>query len=140
MPSFRAGVTAGYTTGSQWVGGFNGKGTTDTFQTGLYGNYAQGPVYADAIAGYAYSYNQMWRGITIPGLQQRTARGAAGANQFFGQVETGYRFDIGTAANAYVTPFARLQGYTATRTASPRPARSRSISAWRHRPPTRCAR
>ncbi|CAN5878676.1 autotransporter domain-containing protein [soil metagenome] len=116
-PNFRAGVTAGYTTGSQWVGGFNGKGTTDTFQTGLYGNYSQGPVYADAIAGYAYSYNQMWRGISIPGLQQRTARGATGANQFYSQVESGYRFDIGTAANAYVTPFARLQAYTGTQNA-----------------------
>jgi outer membrane autotransporter protein len=56
----------------------------------------------------------MWRGITIPGLQQRTARGATGANQFYGQLESGYRFDIGTTAEAYVTPFARLQAYTGT--------------------------
>ena len=70
-------------------------------------------VYADALVGYAYSYNQMWRNIPIPGLQQRTAQGQTGANQFYGQVETGYRVDIGGAADAFVTPFARLQAYTA---------------------------
>ncbi len=113
-PSVRVGVTAGYTTGTQWVSGFDGKSRSDTFQVGLYGGYAQGPVYADAIAGYAYSYNQMWRSLTVPGLQPRTALGSAGANQFYGQLETGYRFDIGTTADAYVTPFARLQGYTGT--------------------------
>ena len=30
--SFRMGVTAGYTTGTQWVSGFDGMGRTDTFQ------------------------------------------------------------------------------------------------------------
>jgi len=64
-------------------------GRSDTFQAGVYGGYSQGPVYADAVAGYAYSTNQMWRNILIPGLQQRTAQGRTGANQFYGQVETG---------------------------------------------------
>src|SRR4029079_3709150 len=50
----------------------------------------------------------------IPGLQPRTAQGNAGANQWYGQIEGGYRFDVGTAAAAYVTPFVRLQGYTGT--------------------------
>ncbi len=113
-PNVRVGVTAGYTSGTQWVSGFDGKSTSDSFQVGLYGGYAQGPVYADAIAGYAYSYNQMWRTLTVPGLQPRTAQGGAGANQFYGQLETGYRVDIGTRADAYVTPFARFQGYTGT--------------------------
>ena len=116
-PTLRVGVTAGYTTGSQWVGGFDGLGPTDTFQAGLYGGYSQGPVYLDGIAGYAYSYNQMWRNIAIPGLQQRTAQGQTGANQFYGQVETGYRFDLGGTAEAFVTPFARLQAYTGTQNA-----------------------
>jgi outer membrane autotransporter protein len=111
-------VTTGYTTGTQWTSGFSGNGTTDTFLAGLYGNYRAGKVYADAVAGYAYSYNQMWRQIFIPGLQQRTAQGRTGANQFYGQVEGGYRFDIGPVgaalADAYITPFARLQGYTGT--------------------------
>ncbi|MFZ5779812.1 MAG: autotransporter outer membrane beta-barrel domain-containing protein, partial [Pseudomonadota bacterium] len=75
---------------------------------------AQGPVYADALAGYAYSWNQMWRQISLPGLQPRTALGQTGASQWYGQLEAGYRFEIGTAANAFVTPFARLQGYTGT--------------------------
>jgi outer membrane autotransporter protein len=64
------------------------------------------------VFGYAYSYNQMWRQIMIPGLQPRTAQGSAGANQWFGQIEAGYRLEIGITAGAYVTPFARLQGYT----------------------------
>jgi outer membrane autotransporter protein len=112
--SFRAGVAVGYSAGTQWVSGFSGQGNTNTVQFGLYGNYADGPVYADALFGYAYSSNQMTRQIVIPGLASRTAWGQAGANQFFGQLEAGYRIDIGTRANAYVTPFARLQAYTGT--------------------------
>jgi autotransporter-associated beta strand protein len=112
--SFRAGVTVGSSAGTQWVSGFNGQGNTGTVQFGLYGNYADGPVYADALFGYAYSSNRMTRQIVIPGLQSRTAWGQAGANQFFGQFETGYRIDVGTRADAYVTPFARLQAYTGT--------------------------
>ncbi len=111
-PGLRVGVTAGYTTGTQWTQGFSGNGTTDTFLAGLYGNYRMDKVYADAMFGYGYSFNQMWRQIFIPGLQPRTAQGSAGANQWYGQIEGGYRFDIGTPADAYVTPFARLQGYT----------------------------
>ena len=113
----RVGVTAGYTAGSQWVNGFTGNGRSDTFQTGLYANYAQDKVYADALVGYAYTWNQMWRQISIPGLQPRTAYGTTGTNQFFGQVETGYRFDLGTNANAFITPFARLQAYTGNQNA-----------------------
>ena len=112
--SFRMGVTAGYTTGTQWVSGFDGLGRSNTFQVGLYGGFAQDKVYADALIGYAYTWNQMWRNITVPGLQQRTALGQTGANQWYGQIETGYRFDLGTNANAFVTPFARLQAYTGT--------------------------
>ena len=50
----------------------------------------------------------------LPGLQPRTALGQTGANQWYGQLETGYRFDLGTNANAFITPFARLQAYTGT--------------------------
>ncbi|WP_395709007.1 autotransporter domain-containing protein [Reyranella sp.] len=115
--NFRAGVTVGYTSGQQWVGGFDGKGISNTILAGVYGGYAQGPVYVDGIVGYAYSSNQMWRTIVIPGLQPRTAQGLTGANQFYGQVETGYRFDLGGTAQAFVTPFARLQGFTGTQNA-----------------------
>ncbi len=45
----------------------------------------------DALAGYAYSNNQLQRQISIPGLQPRTANGSTGANQFLGQVEIGYK-------------------------------------------------
>jgi autotransporter-associated beta strand protein len=112
--TLRVGVTAGYTTGTQWVSGFDGLGRSDTFNVGLYGGFLRDRVYADALFGYAYSYNQMWRNIAIPGLQPRTALGQTGANQWYGQLEGGYRFDLGTSANAYVTPFARLQGYSGT--------------------------
>jgi autotransporter-associated beta strand protein len=112
--TLRLGVTAGYTTGTQWVSGFDGLGRSDTFNVGLYGGFTQDRVYADALFGYAYSYNQMWRNIAIPGLQPRTALGQTGANQWYGQLEGGYRFDLGTSANAFVTPFARLQGYSGT--------------------------
>jgi autotransporter-associated beta strand protein len=113
-PGLSLGVTAGYTAGTQWTQGFSGQGATDTFLVGLYGNYRMDKVYADAVFGYGYSYNQMWRQIFIPGLQPRTAQGNAGANQWYGQIEGGYRVDIGTPAGTYITPFARMQGYTGT--------------------------
>ncbi len=116
-PGLRVGVTAGYQNANQWVGGFSGQGNSNSFQAGLYANFIQEKVYADAIAGYAYSANQMWRSIAIPGLAPRTAIGNTGANQFYGQVETGYRVDLGGLADAYVTPFARLQAYTGTQNA-----------------------
>jgi uncharacterized protein with beta-barrel porin domain len=113
-PNFLAGVTVGYTTGTQWVSGFSGQSATNTVQAGIYGSFFQGPVYLDGMASYAYSTNQMWRNIAIPNLQQRTAQGLTGANQFFGQLEGGYRVDLGGTAMAFITPFARLQGYTGT--------------------------
>ena len=112
--TFLAGVAVGYTTGSQWVSGFTGQGFSNTVQAGVYGSYLQGPVYVDGIVGYAYTANQLNRSINIPGMAGRTAVGQTGANQAYGQVESGWRFDIGTAAEAFVTPFARLQAYTGT--------------------------
>ncbi|TAJ81599.1 autotransporter outer membrane beta-barrel domain-containing protein [Reyranella sp.] len=116
-PNFLMGVTVGYSTGSQWVSGFQGVGTTSTLQAGLYGSFIQGPVYVDALAAYAYSDNWMTRPVAVPGLNAFTAQGRTGANQFFGQIETGYRFDLGGIAAAYITPFARLQGATSTQNA-----------------------
>ncbi len=116
-PGLRIGATVGYQNGNQWVGGFSGSGNSNTFQAGLYANYSDGPLYADAVAGYAYSANQMWRSIAIPGLAPRTAYGLTGANQVFGQIETGYRFELGGLAEAFVMPFVRLQAYTGTQNA-----------------------
>ena len=54
---------------------------------------------------------------SIPGLQPRTANGSTGANQFLGQVETGYKLGIYAPARRPLTPFARLQGSTVTQNA-----------------------
>ncbi|MGE0579168.1 autotransporter outer membrane beta-barrel domain-containing protein, partial [Reyranella sp.] len=121
-PNFLAGVTVGYTTGRQWVSGFSGQSSSDTFQVGLYGSFFEDALYLDGMVSYAYSSNQMWRNIAIPNLQQRTAQGLTGANQFFGQIEGGYRFTLGGAALGatampFITPFARLQGFTGTQNA-----------------------
>ena len=116
-PDLLLGVTVGFSGGTQWVQGFQGQGTTGTVQAGLYGSYARGPVYVDALAAYAYSDNQMTRQIALPGVPASTAQGRTGVNQVFGQIETGYRFDIGGLAQAFVTPFARLQAATATQNA-----------------------
>jgi len=117
--NFLAGVTVGYAGGRQWVSGFNGFSNSDSVQTGLYGLYSQGPIYVNGLAGYAYSANQMWRGIQIPGMAQRTATGQTGANQWLGQLEGGYAIDAGAIGSALmtVTPFARLQGFTGTQNA-----------------------
>jgi uncharacterized protein with beta-barrel porin domain len=113
-PTLRVGVTVGFATGTQWVSGFSGQGQSNTYQGGVYANYSAGPVYLDALAGYAYTDNRMWRSIAVPGLGQRTALGQTGANQFYGLLEGGYRIDLGGRAEAFVTPFARLQAYTGT--------------------------
>ena len=63
----------------------------------------------DALAGYAWSGNQLQRQILIPGLQPRTANGSTGANQFLGQAETGYKLGIYAPALATLTPFGRFQ-------------------------------
>ena len=116
-PNFLVGVTLGFNSGSQWVSGFQGMGTTSTIQAGLYGSFTQGPAYVDVLAAYAYSDNWMTRPIAVPGLAAVTAQGRTGANQFFGQIETGYRFELGGIADAYLTPFVRLQGATSTQNA-----------------------
>ena len=73
--------------------------------------------YVDALAGYAYFNNQLQRQIPIPGLQQRTATGSTGANQFLGQVETGYRLGVYAPASATLTPFGRLPDGSVTQNA-----------------------
>jgi outer membrane autotransporter protein len=113
-PNLRVGVTLGFATGTQWVSGFSGQGQSNTWQGGLYANYGAGPFYLDGVAGYAYTDNRMWRSIAVPGLGTRTALGQTGANQFYGQLEGGWRFELGGRADAFVTPFARLQAYTGT--------------------------
>jgi uncharacterized protein with beta-barrel porin domain len=116
-PGLRVGVTMGYAAGTQWISGFGGQGQSSTIQAGLYANFGDRGVYLDALAGYAYSDNRMLRTIAVPGLGTRIAQGQAGANQLFGQLEGGYRIDLGRAADAYVTPFVRLQGYAGTQNA-----------------------
>src|SRR5262249_51922208 len=106
-----------YTNGSQWTQGVNGKGMSDSFLASLYASFNADAFYIDGMAGYASSNNQMWRTITIPGLQLRTAYGHAGANQFLGLIETGYRVALGGTPEAVLTPFLRLQGSTTTQSA-----------------------
>ena len=90
-PRFLVGLGVGYAHGTQWVNSFMGQGWSDLVSVAAYGSFTQAGFYADALAGYAYLNNQMQRQIQIPGLQQRTASGSTGANQFLAQVETGYR-------------------------------------------------
>src|SRR5262249_4266462 len=82
---------------------------TDNYSAALYASFAQGPVYVDALAGYAYSYNQLQRVMVIPGLTTRIANGTTGANQFLGQIESGYKVAVYEPANASLTPLARFQ-------------------------------
>src|SRR4029077_13359775 len=116
-PRFLVGVGVGYTHGTQWVNSFMGQGWSDSVSVAAYGSFTQGGFYLDALAGYAYYSNQLQRQILIPGLQQRTATGSTGANQFLGQVETGYRLGIYAPALATLTPFGRLQTSSVTQNA-----------------------
>ena len=118
-PRFLVGLGVGYTHGTQWVNSFMGQGWTDSVSVAAYGSFTpMGPgagFYADALVGYAYLNNQLQRQIQIPGLQQRTASGSTGANQFLAQVETGYKLGVWTMAS--VTPFARFQTSSTTQNA-----------------------
>jgi len=108
------GVTAGYTAANTYTQTMPGQGSANTVQLGFYGEYAVGNFYLDALAGYAHSSNQMTRPISLPGLAQRTAIGKTTTEQFFGQLEAGYKIALGGPLDSFVTPFARLQGSTAT--------------------------
>jgi outer membrane autotransporter protein len=111
-PDLVAGVTIGYSSTMLHPQGMSGQGTSSTVQAGLYGEYNTGTLYVDGLAGYAHSDNRMTRQIQFPGLF-RTAQGQTHADQFFGQLETGYKISLGFASS-FVTPFGRLQGTTST--------------------------
>ena len=116
-PRFLVGIGVGYTHGTQWVNSFLGQGWSDTVSVAAYGSFTQGGFYVDALAGYAYFNNQLQRQILIPGLQQRTATGSTGANQFLGQIEGGYKLGVYAPAAATITPFGRFQISSVTQNA-----------------------
>src|SRR5260370_22562851 len=90
-PRFLVGFGTGYTHGTQWVNSFMGQGWSDSVSVAAYGSFTQARFHAGALAGYSYSNNQPQRQILIPGLQQRTATGTTGANQFLGHAQRGYK-------------------------------------------------
>ena len=94
-----------------------GQGWSDSVSVAAYGSFTQSGFYLDALAGYAYYGNQLQRQILIPGLQQRTATGSTGANQFLGQIEGGYKVGIYGPAAATITPFGRFQISSVTQNA-----------------------
>jgi outer membrane autotransporter protein len=114
---FLVGLGVGYTHGTQWVNSFQGQGWSDSVSVAAYGSFTQAGFYLDALAGYAYFNNQLQRQILIPGLQQRTATGSTGANQFLGQVEAGYKVGVYAPAAATITPFGRFQISSTTQNA-----------------------
>ena len=116
-PRFLVGIGVGYTHGTQWVNTFLGQGWSDSVSVAAYGSFTQSGFYLDALAGYAYFNNQLQRQILIPGLQQRTATGSTGANQFLGQIEGGYKVGIYAPAAATITPFGRFQISSVTQNA-----------------------
>ena len=94
-----------------------GQGWSDRVSVAAYGSFTQSGFYLDALAGYAYYGNQLQRQILIPGLQQRTATGSTGANQFLGQIEGGYKVGVYAPAAATITPFGRFQISSVTQNA-----------------------
>jgi autotransporter-associated beta strand protein len=114
VPGFRAGIATGFNAATLYTQGMPGTGTSNTLQFALYGEYAPGPFYLDALAGYGHSDNRMNRPIVIPGLPFRMAQGYTTANTFFGQLETGYKLVVAPRFGGFVTPFARLQASTST--------------------------
>jgi fibronectin-binding autotransporter adhesin len=114
VPGFRAGVAAGFNAATLYTQGMPGTGTSNTLQFALYGEYAPGPFYLDALGGYGHSDNRMNRPIVIAGLPFRMAQGYTTANTFFGQLEAGYKVMIAPSFGGFAMPFARLQASTST--------------------------
>ncbi len=110
------GVTLGYSNASLYPQTLPGQGTSSAVQAGLYGKLIEGATYLDALVGYAHADNRFTRQIIFPGLS-RTAFGQTQANQAFGQLEAGHRIDLLKPHQAFVTPFARLQGSTTSQDA-----------------------
>jgi outer membrane autotransporter protein len=108
-PRFLVGIAGGWVGGSQWVNGFGGNGYTDSLSVALYGSFRQGGFYVDALAGYANSNNRLQRVISIPGQAAAVANGQTSANQFLGQLETGYKIGLPFPADISISPFGRLQ-------------------------------
>ncbi|MBR2813669.1 MAG: autotransporter domain-containing protein [Reyranella sp.] len=112
-PRFLVGIAGGYVGGTQWVNGFSGNGYTDALSFAVYGSFTQNGsgsgFYVDALAGYANASNRLQRVVSIPNQPTGIASGSTSANQFLGQIETGYKVGLGIGANASVTPFGRLQ-------------------------------
>jgi outer membrane autotransporter protein len=112
-PRLLLGASVGFVSGSQWVNGFDGNGTTNVFNASLYASFASAGLYIDGVAGYANAVNRLTRSIAISGLAPRVANGQSSANQVLGQVESGYKVELDALAPALsLTPFARLQGST----------------------------
>ncbi len=111
-PRLLVGVAIGYLNGHQSVDGFGGSGRSDSYLASIYASYSEGPFWADAIAGYAYNDNRLTRQSALPGLGLRTANGDAGADQFLGQVEAGWRFGLAVPNAVTIGPYGRLQAST----------------------------
>jgi autotransporter-associated beta strand protein len=111
-PELVVGLGSGWTSGTQWVSGFAGQAYINTFSGLLYASWTPGALYLDGTAGYANSRTDMTRIVAIPGLAPRFAQGQTSADQFLGQVETGYKFALPTRAPTSVAPFVQLQGST----------------------------
>jgi autotransporter-associated beta strand protein len=108
-PRILLGVAGGYVGGTQSVDGFRGDGHTDALSIALYGSFTEGAFYTDVLAGYANASNDMRRKVSLPGVETGSASGDTSANQFLGQIETGYKIGLGLPADTSVTPFGRLQ-------------------------------
>ena len=102
--------------------------------------FTPGGFYADALAGYAYSNNQLQRQILIPGLQPRTANGrpAPTSSSARSRPATRSASSRRPATTSRRSPACSLERQPER--ASPNGAPTRSTSTWRSRPPTRCAR
>jgi outer membrane autotransporter protein len=102
------GVALGYTNSAHYLDGFDSRGSSDGYYAGAYASLNDGAFYFDALAGYAFYDNRMRRGIAFPGFGPRTAYGSARADQYFAQLESGYKFAPATGFT--ISPFMRLQG------------------------------
>jgi len=111
-PDLLLGLGVGFASGNQWLNGFSGRATTDSWQATLYASFTRSGFHLDALAGFGLSNNNVTRQIPIAGLISRTAFGQTSANQFLGQLEVGQAIGLHEPSRARATPFARLQGIT----------------------------
>jgi len=105
LNDFIIGLNAGYAQDSIRSKDNSTRTDVDSYQVGMYGNYAKGPLYLDGIFSFAYNQYDSTRRIMFNSID-RTPKGDYGGQQYSTYFEGGYTFKN---KGFEITPLTSLQ-------------------------------